>query len=67
MKHFVSIIVFYSILLLTGCSSNAQFNEKDISNIDFDQEYILVSIKEGSLTDEGAIFEVENTSNKVLG
>lgn len=67
MKKIILIIFLSIILTLTGCSSKEKLDIGDISNIKLNNNDILVTVKEGTLSSTQATFIIENKSTRVLG
>lgn len=65
-KILLSLLIGVMMLGLTGCGDDEVSRIGDISNIEINNNNILVSIKEGTLTNTGATFIIKNNSNRVL-
>lgn len=65
-KLLLGLFMGVMILGVTGCGDDEVSRIGDISNIEINNNNILVSIKEGTLTNTGATFIIKNNSNRVL-
>ena len=69
MKKIISIILLLGIAIisLTGCSLKNDSRIGNLSDININNNDIIVSIKDDTLTNKGATFIIENNSDKLVG